>query len=142
MGPAGLGQRLGVGEGVKKKKRKGAHIFKIDLLQGKSEEGVGGAFMVAPTVRNGEGGVEGQTEELKKKKNTVHFKGKCEGEMISGARTVRRGGRGGRKESSGATGGQRRRARSSKHHLISHKSLLNSSNTNSETEDRRSKGRA
>lgn len=99
--------------------------------------------MVAPTVRNGEGGVEGQMEELKKNNNPVHFKGKCEGEMISGARTVRRGAEGvGRKESSGATGGQRRRARSSKHHLISHKSLLNSSYTKWETEDQRSKGRA
>lgn len=37
--------------------------------------------MVAPTVRNGDGGVEGQTGV----KNRNTFKGKCEGEMISGA---------------------------------------------------------
>lgn len=67
MGPAGPVQRLTVGEGVKKKSKKkcSPYIFKKKEKKKKSERRVGGAFMVAPTVRNGDGGVEGQTEELK-----------------------------------------------------------------------------
>lgn len=68
MGPAGPVQGLTVGEGVKKIKIKkySPYIFKKkEKKKKKSERRVGGAFMVAPTVRNGDGGVEGQTEELK-----------------------------------------------------------------------------
>lgn len=63
MGPAGPVQRLTVGEGVKKKKY-GPYIFRKKEKK-KSERRVGGAFLVAPAVRNGDGGVEGQTEEFK-----------------------------------------------------------------------------
>lgn len=59
MGPAGLGQREGVREGVKE-----THTFLLDSLSLRKSE-VGRAFMVAPTVRDGEDGVEGQMEELK-----------------------------------------------------------------------------
>lgn len=82
MGPAGLGQREGAWEGVKKK----CIHFQDSLTLRKSE--VGRTFMVATTVRDGKGGSEGQMEELN---NYTLQKKKCEGEMISGVRTVRRG---------------------------------------------------
>lgn len=53
MGPAELGQREGVREGVKE-----THMFLRNSEMGK-------AFMVASTERDGVGGVEGQMEELK-----------------------------------------------------------------------------
>lgn len=65
MGPPGLGQRVGVGEGVKKKKN--AYIFKIHFftIKKNKKSEAGRAFVVAPKVIDGEGGVEGQMEELK-----------------------------------------------------------------------------
>lgn len=55
MGPAGLGKKEGVGEGVK-----GRHTVWDSRTSRKSE--VGRALVVAPTVREEKGGVEGQME--------------------------------------------------------------------------------
>lgn len=59
MGPAGLGQREGGREGVKE-----LHTF-LRFTSSEKKMGGWGVFTVAPTVKDGEGGVEGQIEELK-----------------------------------------------------------------------------
>lgn len=131
MGPAGPVQRLTVGEGVKKKSKKkcSPYIFKKkEKKKKKWKKGGWGIYGRTHGEKRGRG-VEGQTEELKI--------GTLLKESVKGKWLVERTARRGCWQSWGATGGQRRRrTRSSKHLLISHKSQLNSSHTNSETEEK------
>lgn len=62
MGPVGLGQRVGVGEGVKKKMQ----TFFSYLKKKKCD---GGALMVARALRDEAGGVEGRKKGLKNYKS-------------------------------------------------------------------------